>query len=285
MKTWKNFLGAVLLMMAAVPALVACGDDDDIDLGTPQYEGISGKYTIDTPASPYQSIELGASGDYIVIKKSSSYAAGARSAEAAPQGVFKRAQDASRATDYNGVIYGRYTQQADGRLNLEGFGIVEIVYGTGDEVVGFNLTPASGGMLELDVTKEKVMADDTKTNAICRTWKIESIREVEYEGGRKVYDETFTAGDPSGYGDDYPTEVLISKSGTYLVYYQNGYIGISSWKWKNQDAGTFYYSWDNSWYDDEFATVTFEGKSVTVYERYEYGDGYVEETYSRLVEK
>lgn len=97
---------------------------------------------------------------------------------------------------------------------------MEIVYGTGDEVVGFNLTPASGGMLELDVTKEKVMADDTKTNAICRTWKIESIREVEYEGGRKVYDETFTAGDPSGYGDDYPTEVLISKSGTYLVYYR-----------------------------------------------------------------
>lgn len=286
MKTWKNLMGAVLLMVMAAPAMVSCGDDDNIDLGTPQYEGISGKYTIDTPSSPYESIELGASGDYIVVEKGSYLAGvGARSGERVPQGVFGQAEAASRATDYNGVIYGCYTQQADGTLNLEGFGIVEIVYGSGEEVIGFNLTPTGGGRLELDVTKAEVMPDDDKTNAICRTWKIESIREVEYENGQKVYDETFTAGSHADYGDEFPVEALISKSGTYMVYYQDGTLGISSWKWKDQNAGTFYYSWDNSWYDDEFATVTFEGKGMTVYERYDYGDGYVEETYSYLVEK
>ena len=263
-------MGAVLLMVMAAPAMVSCGDDDNIDLGTPQYEGISGKYTIDTPSSPYESIELGASGDYIVVEKGSYLAGvGARSGERVPQGVFGQAEAASRATDYNGVIYGRYTQQADGTLNLEGFGIVEIVYGSGEEVIGFNLTPTGGGRLELDVTKAEVMPDDDKTNAICRTWKIERIRDVYYDKETgKTDDITVTPENPGEEGYDMPVEVLWSKSGTYLISYLDNSIGLAEWKWRDRSKGTMYYAWDGDWTGD-YATITFDGNRAVVHDKWE----------------
>lgn len=73
-----------------------------------------------------------------------------------------------------------------------------------------------------------------------------------------------------------------------MIYYADQSIGISSWKWKNQSAGTIYYSWDNEWYDDEFATLSFSGNQLIISETYEENDelGYYKfETYTYLVEK
>ena len=66
MRNLKSLFGIILGMLLTMPFLTACGDDESIDLGTPKYESISGKYTINNPSSPYKSIELGAGGDYIV---------------------------------------------------------------------------------------------------------------------------------------------------------------------------------------------------------------------------
>lgn len=292
MRKLKNLFGIVLGMLLTMPLLTACGDDESIDLGTPKYESISGKYTIDNPSSPYKSIELGAGGDYIVTLNNG-YPTGLSSKTTIKKdacGIFKQPRSLSRATNYNGIIYGQYTENTDGTLNLEGFGTIEIIYGTGEEVKGFNLTPTNGGPVTLDVTKEETMPDDAMTNALCRTWKIEKIRLAGLEDGES-YDITLTPENIKEFGDDYdefPEEVLFSKSGTYMVYYSDQSIGISSWKWKDQSAGTISYSWDNYWYDDAFVTLSFSGNKLVIYEAYEENDEYgyyKEESYTYLVEK
>lgn len=134
------------------------------------------------------------------------------------------------------------------------------------------------------------MSDDELTNALCRTWKIEKVRMIE-QGDGESYDITLTPQDWEQFEGEievFPKEVLFSKSGTYMIYYADQSIGISSWKWKNQSAGTIYYSWDNEWYDDEFATLSFSGNQLIISETYEENDelGYYKfETYTYLVEK
>lgn len=73
MKKIKLLAMAVAMMFTAT-CFTACGSDDDgegignIDLPTPQYEQVSGKYEITQAGSPYESIELGASGNYVVTR-------------------------------------------------------------------------------------------------------------------------------------------------------------------------------------------------------------------------
>lgn len=292
MRKLRNLFSLVLGILLTMPFLTACGDDESIDLGTPKYESISGKYTINNPSSPYKSIELGAGGDYIVtLNNGYNTSSSSRTViKKEAYGIFRQPKTQSRATNYNGIIYGQYTENSDGTLNLEGFGTIEIVYGTGEEVEGFNLTPINGGPVTLDVTKEETMPDDTMTNALCRTWKIEKIRLAGEEDGES-YDITLTPENIKELGDDYdefPEEVLFSKSGTYMVYYSNQSIGISSWKWKDQSAGIISYSWDNYWDDDAFVTLSFSGNKLVIYEAYEENDEYgyyKEESYTYLVEK
>ncbi len=296
MKTLKHAVCLLLISLLVIPVMTSCSDDDeDISVGTPKYESISGKYIVDTPSSPYESIELGASGSYIITHKYGRQGTQAKqAAESAKKNLLLRPAQSpvlSRATNYNGVIYGSYTELEDGTLKLDGFGILKIVYGSNDkEVVGFILTPTGSSQLELDVTKEETMKDDELTNALCRTWKVESIRAIESINGRKGYDKTFTATNYEE-GEDldrFPTEVLFSKSGTYMVYYDDETLGISSWKWKSQKDCTILYSWNNDWYDDEFVTLSFSGKRVTIYEVWEEDDEdglWKSESYTVLVEK
>ena len=292
MRNLKSLFGIILGMLLTMPFLTACGDDESIDLGTPKYESISGKYTINNPSSPYKSIELGAGGDYIVTLNNgyNTNLSTKVTLNKETYGIFRQPKTQSRATNYNGIIYGQYTENSDGTLNLEGFGTIEIEYGTGEEVKGFNLTPTNGGPVTLDVTKEETMSDDELTNALCRTWKIEKVRMIE-QGDGESYDITLTPQDWEQFEGEievFPKEVLFSKSGTYMIYYADQSIGISSWKWKNQSAGTIYYSWDNEWYDDEFATLSFSGNQLIISETYEENDelGYYKfETYTYLVEK
>lgn len=60
----KNYLWMMVLTLFTAIGFVACSDDDNtlLNLGTPPYEAVSGKYNVTTPDSPYESIELGASG-------------------------------------------------------------------------------------------------------------------------------------------------------------------------------------------------------------------------------
>ena len=291
MKTLKNFWYIIVALLVCAPAMTSCGDDDEgFSLGAPEFESVSGKYNITSPGSPYESIELGASGDYIVTP-SRGYISQAKASRSDGErsSFFYSGKAASRVTNYNGIIYGTYTQLPDGTFDLDGFGIIEIVYGEDDTVTGIELTPENGGPVTLTVEKEETMADDEMTNALCRTWIVDRIEMSATEGGQS-FSITITADNWQDYEDveTFIDEVLFSKSGTYMISYLDGEIGISSWKWKDKGANTIFYSWNNQWYDDEFVTVSFSGNTLVITEIYEeddYGEYYREETRTYLVAK
>lgn len=208
-----------------------------------------------------------------------------RSAKEKDTFLFHHAANDSRATNYNGIIYGTYTQLSDGRYNLEGFGIIEIIYGSDNTVTGFELTPENGGPVSLTVSKEETMPDDDVTNALCRTWEVERIEMSATERGQS-YNITITADNWQDYEDmdTFIDEILFSKSGTYMVSYLDGTLGISSWKWKDKDAMTVYYSWDDQWHEKDFFTISFSGNTLIVHEVYE-GEDYKEENYTYMIAK
>lgn len=111
--------------------------------------------------------------------------------------------------------------------------------------------------------------------------------EINLTEGDQSFSATVTRDNWQDYEimETFGDEVLFSKSGTYMVTYVDGAIGISSWKWKNKDAGTIFYSWDNQWYEDEFVTLSFSGNTLIIHEVYEEDDYeyYKEETYTYLV--
>lgn len=241
-------------------------DDGDVSFDEPKYESVSAKYEILSEYSPYKSIELGASGDYIVV--TSSYVSEmSRSLGVNRNGVFGNIglNSKSRGTNYNGVIYGRYTQLENGDFDLEGFGVVKVLYGEDNQVNALSITPVGGEEIEFDVEKVEVMDDNELTNSLCRTWIFEKIRVVAYQGNKKIMDEYVDNDDFEYFGVEI-SEVLFSKSGTYMVRYGDETLGIASWKWKDMDDRTLYYTWDGEWYDDSIVQISFEGNSLVFYE-------------------
>lgn len=261
---------------------------------TPKYEAISGKYIVTDSGSEYESIELGASGTYIITMRNSHFYAPMRiennKSFLHACRMFDKHSHISRGTDYNGLIYGTYTIMDDERIMLDDFGILEIVYDEdGIEVVGLVLTPTGNSTVQFGVKKEDGIDDDELSTALCRTWLVESMREIYREGGIVIEDITYTL-DDYYQGEDYdedegfPTEVLFSKSGTYMVYYSDGTIGVSSWKWKNKEDRTIYYAWENYWSEEAWCTLIFTDNKLIVYEYYD--DGYYkDEGYTTLVPK
>ena len=263
----KLFSYMSYLMLAFTLLLISCSKDeaDSSNLDTPKYESVSAKYEILSSQSPYKSIELGASGDYIVIT-SDYYSAMSRASSLSKIGVFGNwGMSQSRATNYDGIIYGTYKQLDNGDFDLKGFGVIKVVYGENNEVEALSITPDKGIEMQFDVEKVEVMDDDDITNSLCRTWMFEKFRVVAYVSGKKVLDE-FVDGADLEYFDIEISEVLFSKSGTYMVVYGDKSLGVASWKWKNMDERILSYSWDGEWYESYTAQISFEGNSLILYE-------------------
>ena len=287
MKKIYFFMTMVLLSFLTV-GVTACGDDENVsapDLPTPAFETISGKYNVTSAGSPYESIELGASGNYVVVLNGGGYAASAavmRSGHPVEgASLFADRKPQSRAQTGNWV-YGTFKDLGEGRYELEDFGTIELVYGDGGRVTGIEVDSDRYGSASLTVEKGPEVADDALTDALCRTWTVESIREVmtNLATGEKS-DETIAPAE----NPDAPKEMFMSKSGTYLIFYTDGSIDLGYWKWRDQKDGTIYYAWEgDDWYEENFATFTFSGEKLTTYEIYE-EDGYRDEIYATMVAK
>ena len=259
-------------MMFTATCFTACGSDDDgegignIDLPTPQYEQVSGKYEITQAGSPYESIELGASGNYVVTRSYGGYSL-APKAEGRTRMALLAKRGTTRSTEYDGIIYGTFTSLGGGKYDLEGFGTIKLEY-SGDNVTGIEVT-TNGTTTNYAAEKAPTMSNDDITNALCRTWKIERIRDVYYDKETgKTDDITVTPENPGEEGYDMPVEVLWSKSGTYLVSYLDNSIGLAEWKWRDRSKGTMYYAWDGDWTGD-YATITFDGNRAVVHDKWE----------------
>lgn len=82
------------------------------------------------------------------------------------------------------------------------------------------------------VKKAETMGDDDLTDALCRTWKMVKIHEKGYDSYEdKEYDYTFT---PESSEEGLMTEVMFSKSGTFLSFYNDNTIEACYWKWEDK---------------------------------------------------
>jgi hypothetical protein len=284
-------LAEIKLILLCLISLVffSCSKNDSDDEGqltTPKYESVSAKYNI-ASSSVYSSIEIGSSGNYIIVKKVSSSSAKVKRVGVA--GLFNQ-EVATRATiSNNNIIYGKYTINADGSINLEGFGKVVITTNKDKNVANINLTTSDGDNVILSAEKEDQLASDQMNDNLCRSWNIVTCEMKIYQNSNYIGTMTYVAASASWnitdgqrsetvsdkelieeypeYSYLIPNQVLLSKSGSYLVYYKAGTLGLARWSWKDKSAGTFYYNWsqtDNE--NDGFVTISFNGNKMNIYE-------------------
>lgn len=303
-------------MLAGMLCFAACSDDDEdeaaggsssaeVNLNTPEFEGISGIYKVDNTGAGIESIEFTESGKYIIYRSSNYNVAPKRNTG----NRFMRAarRTLTRGVDLGNMVVGDYTKIADNEYRLDGFGkIVVNQYDGNGFFKAFELTPDGETGIQLSVTKMESLSDSDKTKHLCRTWYMVSGRIQIYVNNVLVvegsYDYatdkvTVTVDKLAEFEDEndyYPEEaeeiirdaydevvdVTFSKSGTYLCHYiytygdsTSEYYEQSHWRWNNEAQGYLQYYWDDvmddDWDAEGIVTVTFGGKNMYVSESYE----------------
>lgn len=289
----KHF--AYLLLLSIVAglgfAMTSCSSDDDNGgapaLPTPAYEESSAKYDITSSGSAYRSIELTASGNYIVTTTSaSSYSISAQAASSVRSKIFASHKSSVSRAYFDGLYYGTYTKTGENTYNLQGFGTIT-VNTVGDNAYSLSVNTGSG---EQTLSATKVVEDKNsdKTNALCRTWNFAKYGLQIYVNGSKKFDKTVSADNlkelylalvNAGFededwdddwedSDDMPKQVIFTKAGTYMVLYKDDTLDISTWAWENESKGTIRYSWDLDHMDYDYGIIhtSFKGNTLLVTE-------------------
>lgn len=305
MKSIKFFSGltrpsfAILgvLLVASSISLSSCSDDDndggdqDITLETPAYEDVSAKYEITSGASGISSIELTASGNYIIIsdnapyyiaKKDRSYGDGK-----AFGNMFAGISPATRAT--TGHISGKFIKISDTEFILEGYGSI-VIEGSADNAFSIKVTKQGEGEITLTANKAATISDTPMSNALCRTWNIDNIRMTAVYNGKSFFDKTRPANeyaqlmndldnafksyfdDDEGISDGTSygySQFIFTKAGTYIVTTTDNQLGISMWKWKDESKGLLRYTHIYDDFDAEGAndaSISFSGSTMKIEE-------------------
>lgn len=299
------YLMAITMMAMMSVNLTSCGSDDDGESGgssapfaTPKYESDAAKYVISESGASYQSIELTASGEYIIVPSSTVY-----SSSTIKNGfsAFLQKNFVTRAGSSSQIIYGKFTKIADGEYQLEGFGKIKIE-GNGGTACSLTITPDGGSTYTLTAAKQNVTTDSSMTNALCRSWLFDRMRlQLNYNGKTvdktvnrdnlyelfKALYETFpemSDGEPlpseeefNKYAEEYsssfnwPSKVVFTKSGTYLVSYTSSRLAVSTWVWEDEGSGILRYSWN---YEDMYSNgnsgtvnITFSDSNLVMTEK------------------
>lgn len=279
MKKTISILAAFLFIFTTL-SLTSCSDSDGGgNFEEPKFEQDAARYEITSANSPYASIELTASGNYIIIEKNSSYA---HSLSAKKKSFSFSKKEAKTRASSDGVIWGKYTKGANGEYILEGFGTIK-VESKGDNAYDLDITKNNGSSVVVGANRDNKYSSSSKTDALCRSWGFDKIRAAFWLNGKKVYDETLNMKQIAGVTDedspfyelkdDLPELVIFTKAGTYMVIYSGNELAISTWRWENESKGILRYSWDyDHLYDpEESGTVTtsFSGSSLLITEEYE----------------
>ena len=319
MKNLFNYSRFMTLMAIAACTLTftACGGDENEDLNwgkfdtkldTPKYENVSALYQVTDNTSDISSIELTASGNYIVI---TNYGSRAQETEqvAAKKHFFisKRMNHMTRAGS-NHVVEGKFKQLSDTKFELEGWGIIE-VQGSSNNALSIKIT-RNGVTSTVPVAKKTQMENKEKTNYLCRTWDFSSIRMILKMDGSSVYDKEYKMTELKNFGrdmyelykkyypkemedetleeyledwelDDYPTGVIFTKSGTYMCLYRDEELAVSTWTWENYDTGLLRYSWNYQNMYDPYQSgnvkVGSRGSELQISESFSNRNSYYEE--------
>lgn len=273
----KKFIGAALMAAAICTGFASCSNDDDKEgtqtLSTPKYEADAALFVIDSPTSPYGSVELTAAGNYIVTPSTM-----VNNAPSLKKGIIR---SASRTIQ---IYEGKYTKNGDNTYELEGFGTITVNM-EGDTAASLDFSLDNGQDFTLTAERQTQYPDSQMTNNLCRSWKITHFRLTIKVNGRQMFDkevkienlrslyEALAKLDPDADADDFdeideselPEEVIFTKSGTYMVKYGDSSLAVSTWGWENQQKGILRYSWDyDHLYDPDASgvvTVSFPGNN------------------------
>ncbi len=308
-KTFLKFVLSCFMAIFVATVFSSCGGDDDNSLAiatlpttgleTPQYEGVSAKYTIENQKSKIKSLELTASGNYLIITNGASYSKRVGTL-GVNKNIFVNLGVVTRA-NYNNIIYGKFTKVSDTEYYLEDYGIVKITE-TANDSYKIEVQQNNGTSFEVGARKEEQYSTSTATNKLCRTWEIDklgltvkikstsfsfskTVEEDDYKGlllsyvswmeklsGKKLseFEKEQIIYIADAYNQSRPTEITFTKSGTYTVNYINNAIGVAAWTWLNESAGKVQYSWNiDNIYDENISgemTIKYSGNTMKVYE-------------------
>ena len=296
--------GVILALVFGTTLFTACSSDSDggTSLSAPKYESTAAKYEIQNTNAAYQSIELTASGDYIITKRGYRYVRPVALTTNVVSKFLARPEAGTRATNGN-IIYGKYTKISDTEYQLEGFGTI-VITGSTDNAVSLQITETGGTPYTLTAAESNQAPESEMTRNLCRTWKIASFRMSLVLGGQTYLDGEYTYDKyglwnlyndmknsgliaPEDMDEDVPTSIddvdiedeeliegapkriIFTKAGTYMVEYAGEQLAISTWSWTNEAEGLLAYSWN---YDSMHGKgsgvvkVSFRGNQLAIQE-------------------
>ena len=291
-ETVKAVLGKAACMAFAVFAafsMAACSDDDEGNgnndgggsgggsdgsvFETPRYESVAAKYSITDADSPYASVELTASGNYIIMTNGDVALAPGQAATAGRLSVMSagKGMPVTRYVHYSNILTGAFTRTGDNEYELDGFGTLTVSQ-SGDSSYSLDIERINGATYSLRGNKAGTPDNGSMTNNLCRTWEIVGWRAYMRLGGQTLFDFSAPTVDElnakleawgkekdpdyteGSYGLDFsnadgPQQIVFTKSGTYMVTYADSRLAVSTWRWESQVVGRLQYSWDPSSFD------------------------------------
>lgn len=273
----KNLSLFVVVALASL-SLISCSDSDGGSLEEPKYEQDAARFTITSSGSPYSSIELSASGNYIITPKNystfSTMNAFELSSVSKRDYSFLKGSKSVSSRALSEIVYGKYVKNGDNEYYLDGFGTV-VVKTNGGNAVDLEITTNDGKNVVLGASRDKIYSSTEMTNKLCRTWKINKVHLMVWEDGVKVIDKNYNWNNlPSDIDDDeLPLEVVFTKAGTYVVFYKDNSLAVSTWRWENETDGVARYSWDYNHLNDPNASgvvnISFKGNQMVITEENE----------------
>ncbi|PKQ61841.1 hypothetical protein BZG02_14545 [Labilibaculum filiforme] len=211
-----NIFKQILLAFLTVVCLVSC-DKEDTDEKSEILDRVSinAKWVVEG-TSEFKSFEFNESGNYIVIKEST-----------------------TKSSENNSILFGTYEYDDDKTLILSDLGTI-IISDFGTDNITFVVNGTSGD-ITLNANKQKEMDRSEQTDLFCRTWKMSSLNGVDVAGTDLEMTVVFSR---SGtYFVKYVKPV-------------NGIIGgLAKWSWLNTKKTEFVYSWELSIGNEDEGTV------------------------------
>lgn len=261
------------LACICISSFISCnsgGHDPDVPseagFKQPLFEAESALYNILPGTSRLKSIELTASGTYIIVQLPR------------PKSIVNADKQhithiSTRSYEDTGIISGSYTKKGDGVFELNGFGTI-VVKGGEQNAISLDITYKDGSKIEVSAQKAEQYESSPKTNALCRTWVLGKVVDHKPSGDvtYKNILEFYKSKSDFSENMPIPLQVIFTKSGTYIVIYEDGSLSVSTWGWEKEETGQARYSWDYANLynplDSDSITIAFEGKQLLVTEEF-----------------
>lgn len=193
MKRITQILAAILILTS----FISCTKDEDtINL---EKKTISAKWNV-SGTSDYKSFEFNESGNYIVTKNAT-----------------------TKSTDEQIILFGTYTITNNTKIVLSDFGTLKITE-INDNSIKFSIQLTSNPNNEIITiaTKQDEIGSTTKTEMLCRSWKLVLINGKSVTGWNAFF----------------------SKAGTFVMTQPDGPTGLGQWKWKDESESKILYSFN-----------------------------------------